>query len=82
MLRLAQHLPFDVEVELLLLCLGSALKFLADVLAEVGLEELVVDLEVAGGNDLEDGVSVVLEEEDVLVGLVLDVDVGVALDGE
>lgn len=79
----------DVEVELLLLGLGAvaedadvgALLELALVLDE-GLLEFVGEFEVAGGEDLEDGVAVVLEVEDVVVGLVLGLDVGEALRGE
>lgn len=56
-----RSLLIDVEHELVFLGLGPGLELLADLLAQAALHELVVDFEVAGGDDLEDGVPVILE---------------------
>ncbi len=40
--------------------------------------DLIVDFKVAGGNDLEEGIPVVLKEQDILIGLILGDYVGVA----
>jgi hypothetical protein len=66
---------FDLQVELFLFGFGPRLED-----ADVGsllvadlelLSQLVVDLKIGSWNDLEDGVAVILEIEQVLVGLVL-----------
>lgn len=67
-------LLFDLEVKLLFLWFCPRLED-----ADIGrllttdlqlLSELVVDFEIGGGDDLEDGVAVVLEIEQIFVGLV------------
>ena len=46
------------------------------------LLQFVVEFEVAGGEDLEDGVAVVLEVEQVVVGFILSLDICEALCSE
>ena len=66
---------FDLQIELFFFGLGPSLED-----ADVGsllvadlklLSQLIVDLKVGGWDDLEDGVAVVLEVEQVLVGFIL-----------
>ena len=78
----------DVELKLILLGLGPSFEdadvrcvLLAFVFDE-SFVELVVELEVACGEDLKDGVTIVFEEENVVVGLVFDFDIGEALSSE
>ncbi len=41
--------------------------------------QLVVDLEITGGEDLEDGITVVFEVQDVVVSFILGFDIGETL---
>lgn len=82
LLKSPEKVLFDVEIELILLRLGAVLELRPDVRAQVGVRELIVDFEVARWDDLENCVPVVLEVQDVLVGLVFHIDVGVTLDGK
>lgn len=78
---------FDVELELKFLRLSSVFEdtnvggfFLSFILDEC-LLELVVEFKIAGWEDLEDGVAIVLEVEEIVVGLILGLDVSEALGG-
>lgn len=76
----------DLELELGLFGLGSGFEDfdiggLLIIIFEY-FSELVVDLEIAGGDDLEDGITIVFEVEDFIEGLVFGLWVSEAFSGE
>ena len=70
------------QIELRLLWLSSSLEdgdvgcFLFAFIFDFCLVQLVVDLEITSGEDLEDGVTVILEVQDVVVSFILSFDIG------
>lgn len=71
----------DVEFELILLWLSPGSEY-ADVggvgltfVLDEGFVEFIIELKVASGEYLEDGVAIVFKVEDVVVGLVLNFNV-------
>ena len=76
----------DLEFKLHLLGFGPGLKnlYIGGLLTIIFeyLSQLVIDFEVACGDDLEDGVTIVFEIENVIDSLVFSLGVGKTLGGE
>ena len=75
----------DSQIELRLLWLGSSLEdgdvrcFLIAFIFDFCLVQLVVDLEISSGEDLEDSVTVVFKVQDIVVGFILGFDISETL---
>ncbi len=71
------HVVFDVELELILLAFGSGSEdadvcsVLVTFVLDQCLLQLVVELEVAGREDLEDCIPVIFEVQNIVAGLIL-----------
>ena len=78
----------DGEIELCLLWLCSGLKYgnvsglLVTFVLDFGFVQLIVDLEITSRQNLEDCISVVLEVQKIVIGLILSFDIGETFSGQ
>ena len=68
---MTKRLLLYVQLELRSLGFGAMLELLFKLVALAQFVDFIIDFEVAGGNDLEEGIPVVLKEQDILICLVL-----------
>ena len=81
-------LTFDGQVELCFFgfcaCLenGNVVGLLFALILYFGLVQFIIDFEVASGQDLEDGITIVLKVQDIVKSLILGFDIGESFGSE